>query len=60
MGIGTGGGLLVGLTSVGGGTIIMALLIVLFSQPLHEMVGLDVTPCSEPGRSEKKKHGGFD
>ncbi len=42
MGIGIIGGILVGLTSVGGGTVIMGLLIVLFTIPLHEMVGLDV------------------
>ncbi len=42
MGIGIIGGVLVGLTSVGGGTVIMGLLIVLFTIPLHEMVGLDV------------------
>jgi len=42
MGIGVIGGILVGLTSVGGGTIIMGLFIVLFTIPLQEMVGLDV------------------
>ncbi len=40
--IGIIGGFLVGLTSVGGGTIIMAILLVFFSIPLKYMVGLDV------------------
>ncbi|MCB0033307.1 MAG: sulfite exporter TauE/SafE family protein [Anaerolineales bacterium] len=40
--IGASGGFLVGLTSVGGGTVIMALLIVFFSIPINHMVGLDV------------------
>jgi len=41
-GIGALGGLLVGVTSVGGGTVIMALLLIFFSIPLSNMVGLDV------------------
>ena len=41
--IGAIGGFLVGVTSIGGGTVIMALLIVFFSIPLKNMVGLDVT-----------------
>ncbi len=40
--IGAIGGLLVGLTSIGGGTVIMALLMIFFSIPLNAMVGLDV------------------
>lgn len=36
------GGFLVGLTSIGGGTVIMALLLIFFSIPLNHMVGLDV------------------
>lgn len=40
--IGVVGGLLVGMTSIGGGTVIMALLLVFFSVPLNFMVGLDV------------------
>ncbi len=40
--IGALGGLLVGVTSVGGGTVIMALLLIFFSIPLSNMVGLDV------------------
>ena len=36
------GGLLVGLTSIGGETVIMALLMIFFSIPLNAMVGLDV------------------
>lgn len=40
--IGAFGGLLVGLTSIGGGTVIMALLLLFFSMPLNYMVGLDV------------------
>ena len=40
--IGAAGGLLVGMTSIGGGTVIMALLLVFFSVPLNFMVGLDV------------------
>ncbi|RLD04102.1 MAG: hypothetical protein DRI32_06300 [Chloroflexi bacterium] len=42
IGIGAIGGLLVGMTSIGGGTVIMALLLLLFSMPLNYMVGLDV------------------
>lgn len=40
--IGAIGGLLVGMTSIGGGTVIMALLLIFFSIPLNKMVGLDV------------------
>jgi uncharacterized membrane protein YfcA len=40
--IGAIGGALVGMTSIGGGTVIMALLLVFFSIPLNFMVGLDV------------------
>jgi uncharacterized protein len=40
--IGVIGGLLVGMTSVGGGTVIMALLLIFFSIPLNLMVGIDV------------------
>ena len=40
--IGAIGGLLVGMTSIGGGTVIMALLLLFFSMPLNYMVGLDV------------------
>jgi uncharacterized protein len=40
--IGGIGGLLVGITSVGGGTVIMALLLIFFSIPLNLMVGIDV------------------
>ncbi|MFQ5616110.1 MAG: sulfite exporter TauE/SafE family protein [Anaerolineales bacterium] len=40
--IGAIGGFLVGISSVGGGTVIMALLLIFFSIPLHLMVGLDV------------------
>ena len=40
--IGTIGGALVGMTSIGGGTVIMALLLLFFSIPLNFMVGLDV------------------
>jgi len=40
--IGCIGGLLVGMTSIGGGTVIMAMLLVFFSIPLNFMVGLDV------------------
>ena len=42
IGIGAVGGLLVGMTSIGGGTVIMALLLLFFSMPLNYMVGLDV------------------
>jgi len=37
------GGFLVGLTSIGGGTIIMALLILFYSLPTNNLVGLDIT-----------------
>lgn len=40
--IGAIGGTLVGLTSVGGGTVIMALLLIFYSIPLKYMVGMDV------------------
>jgi uncharacterized membrane protein YfcA len=40
--IGALGGVLVGMTSIGGGTVIMALLLLFFSMPLNYMVGLDV------------------
>lgn len=40
--IGAIGGVLVGMTSIGGGTVIMALLLLFFSIPLNYMVGLDV------------------
>jgi uncharacterized membrane protein YfcA len=40
--IGIVGGLLVGMTSIGGGTVIMALLLIFFSIPLNLMVGIDV------------------
>jgi len=40
--IGAIGGFLVGMTSIGGGTVIMALLLVFFSIPLNLMVGVDV------------------
>ena len=40
--IGGVGGLLVGMTSIGGGTVIMALLLIFFSIPLNLMVGIDV------------------
>ena len=40
--IGVIGGLLVGMTSIGGGTVIMALLLIFFSIPLNLMVGIDV------------------
>ena len=40
--IGAIGGVLVGMTSIGGGTVIMALLLLFFSIPLNFMVGLDV------------------
>jgi uncharacterized protein len=40
--IGALGGGLVGMTSIGGGTVIMALLLLFFSMPLNYMVGLDV------------------
>jgi hypothetical protein len=41
--IGAIGGLLVGMTSIGGGTVIMAILLILFSVPLNQLVGVDVT-----------------
>ncbi len=40
--IGAIGGVLVGMTSIGGGTVIMALLLIFFSIPLNLMVGIDV------------------
>jgi len=40
--IGGFGGALVGMTSIGGGTVIMALLLIFFSIPLNLMVGIDV------------------
>ncbi|MFZ5856561.1 MAG: sulfite exporter TauE/SafE family protein [Chloroflexota bacterium] len=40
--IGAIGGALVGMTSIGGGTVIMALLLIFFSIPLNFMVGMDV------------------
>jgi uncharacterized membrane protein YfcA len=40
--VGVIGGFLVGLTSIGGGTIIMAMLIVFFTIPVNYLVGLDV------------------
>lgn len=40
--IGALGGGLVGMTSIGGGTVIMALLLLFFSMPLNYIVGLDV------------------
>ena len=42
IGIGAIGGVLVGMTSIGGGTVIMALLLLFFSIPLNYLVGLDV------------------
>jgi len=42
IGIGALGGVLVGMTSIGGGTVIMALLLLFFSIPLNYLVGLDV------------------
>ena len=40
--IGALGGLLVGLTSVGGGTVILALLLLVYTLPLPQLVGIDV------------------
>ena len=40
--IGAIGGFLVGMTSIGGGTVIMALLLLFYAMPLNYMVGLDV------------------
>ncbi len=40
--IGAAGGLLVGMTSIGGGTVIMALMLIFFAIPLNLLVGLDV------------------
>ena len=40
--IGVCGGLLVGMTSVGGGTVIMVLLIIFCTIPVQQMIGLDV------------------
>lgn len=42
IGIGAVGGVLVGMTSIGGGTVIMALFLLFFSIPLNYLVGLDV------------------
>lgn len=42
LGIGAVGGYLVGMTSIGGGTVIMALMILFMAFPLSHMVGLDV------------------
>ena len=42
IGIGAIGGVLVGMTSIGGGTVIMALFLLFFSMPLNYVVGLDV------------------
>lgn len=41
--IGGLGGFLVGLTSIGGGTVIMALLILFFTLPSNKLVGLDIS-----------------
>ena len=41
--IGAVGGFLVGITSIGGGTVIMALLVIFFVIPPDQMVGLDVS-----------------
>jgi uncharacterized membrane protein YfcA len=41
-GIGVIGGFLVGMTSIGGGTVIMALLMLFYAIPLNYLVGLDV------------------
>ena len=40
--IGVVGGFLVGMTSIGGGTVIMALLMIFFTIPIQYLVGLDV------------------
>jgi len=40
--IGAAGGFLVGMTSIGGGTIIMALLMIFFTIPINYLVGLDI------------------
>jgi uncharacterized protein len=40
--VGAAGGFLVGMTSIGGGTVIMAMLIIFFTIPLNYLVGLDV------------------
>ncbi|MCP5099623.1 MAG: sulfite exporter TauE/SafE family protein [Chloroflexi bacterium] len=40
--IGAIGGFLVGLTSIGGGTVIMALMMIFFTIPINYMVGIDV------------------
>ncbi|MBC8334035.1 MAG: sulfite exporter TauE/SafE family protein, partial [Anaerolineales bacterium] len=42
IGIGAIGGVLVGMTSIGGGTVIMALFLLFFSIPLNYLVGMDV------------------
>jgi len=43
MALGAFGGLLVGLTSVGAGSVIIALVLIFFSVPAADLVGLDVT-----------------
>ncbi len=40
--IGAVGGFLVGMTSIGGGTVIMAMLMIFFTIPINYLVGLDV------------------
>jgi hypothetical protein len=40
--IGAPGGLLVGMTSIGGGTVIIAMLLIFFSIPLNQLIGVDV------------------
>jgi uncharacterized membrane protein YfcA len=40
--IGAIGGILVGMTSIGGGTVIMAMFMIFFTVPLNYLVGLDV------------------
>ncbi|MCA9922432.1 MAG: sulfite exporter TauE/SafE family protein [Anaerolineales bacterium] len=40
--VGSAGGLLVGMSSIGGGTVIMAMMIVFFTIPVNYLVGLDV------------------
>ncbi len=42
VGVGAFGGFLVGMTSIGGGTVIMALMIIFFAIPINYMVGMDV------------------
>ena len=41
--IGAVGGFLVGVTSIGGGTVIMALLVIFFVIPPDQLVGIDVS-----------------